>query len=201
MADCPSAAWTTPQGSDVTVAFAAATPEPTAASWLSGDHLVAAGTVVAALLAAIVAIATYRAERRLARAERLAATFAHAIQAVEDYLESPYRIRRRPARDAQIRFALTSHISEIQSRIAFHQAWMAVDAGSVAVQYQRLVEAAHVEAGAQMSDAWRGPATRADKEVPLGVRLPHPLSTEAKTACLTAMRIELNRTRSFWHLG
>ena len=185
----------------MTSPFGAPAAEAIPTSWLSGDHLVAVGTVLAAVVTGLVAIATFRAERRLARSERLATAFAQAIQAVEDYMEAPYRIRRRPARDAQIRFALTSHVSEIQSRIAFHQAWMAVDASSVAVPYQRLVEAARVEAGVQMSYAWRGPATRADKDVPMGVRQPHPLSTEAKTACLTAMRIELNRSRSFWHVG
>jgi hypothetical protein len=37
------------------------------------------------------------------------------------YLETPYRVRRRPARDAGTRYEITNTISDVQSRIRLHQ--------------------------------------------------------------------------------
>lgn len=163
--------------------------------WFTGDHLVALATVLAAVIAAAVAIGSYRAEHQRARHERFARAFAEAVQAVEDYLEAPYRIRRRPPRDPGTRFQLTGMVSDVQSRIAFHEAWLTTLSPTVAEKYRDLVRAARQEAGPQMSEAWRARPTSADSQVPLGVRYEHPLSDAAKAACLTAMRWELTPKR------
>src|ERR1022692_1459120 len=81
--------------------------------------------VVAALIAiaggVVIAALTYGLNQRVARRERQAKSFADALTAIEDYAEMPYRIhRRRATREA--RHDLTEQISQIQSRIAFHQA-------------------------------------------------------------------------------
>lgn len=170
--------------------------EPVQASaWFTGDHLVALATVIGAVMAAAVAIASYRAEHQRARHERFARAFAEAIQAVEDYLEAPYRIRRRPPCHAEVQFQLTAMVSDVQSRIAFHEAWLTSLSPIVAEKYCKLVRVARQEAGSQMTDAWRSRATSTDTQVPLGEPFKRPLADAAKVACLSAMRWELTPRR------
>ena len=57
-------------------------------------------TIIAALIAALVAVAGYMVTQAQARRERKAKEFADALAAVEEYLEAPYRIRRRQAATA-----------------------------------------------------------------------------------------------------
>jgi hypothetical protein len=54
-------------------------------------------TIIAALIAALVAVTGYMLTQAQARRERRAREFADALAAVEEYLEAPYRIRRRQA--------------------------------------------------------------------------------------------------------
>jgi hypothetical protein len=88
-------------------------------------------TIIAAGVAALVVVVGYIVAQAQARQERRAKAFAEALAAVEDYMECPYRIRRRPNSDAATRQGITSAISDIQSRIAFHEAWLQVETPSV----------------------------------------------------------------------
>jgi len=160
--------------------------------WFTGDRLVAVATIVAALMMAAVAIRAYRVQQRRARDERYARAFAEAIQAVEDYLETPYRIRRRPPRSPAIRFELTGLVSDIQSRIAFHEAWLTTMSPLIARAYRELIVAARQDAGPQMTAAGHSPPTRRDGAVPIGQRYEHPLANAAKERCLAAMQKELS---------
>jgi len=130
-------------------------------------------------------IVAQQAENR--RQER-AKAYAEAIRAVEDYLETPYRIRRRDGSGA-VRWELTESISEIQSRINLHSDWLAINASQeVYDAYLAFVRAAKEEAGGQMTAAWNGPVTKKDRQVPLGKGLPQPKSVAAKKVVLEAMK-------------
>lgn len=144
-------------------------------------------TIAAALLAAGIVVLGFLHERRQHARSRRAEAYAGALQAVSDYLEAPYRIRRRTGTAAD-RFALTAHVSEIQSRLDFFAAHLALIAPNVLDAYVALVTAAKVESGPQMSEAWRSRSTRRDRDVPLVKAYPHPLSDEARSAALAAMR-------------
>lgn len=149
-------------------------------------------TVVAAalgaLIAALVVVAGYRRQKNAARREERVTVYAEALRAVEDYLEAPYLIRRRDG-SHQARMDLVRHVSDIQSRIAFHRAWLQLHAASETCEaYEALVRCAKAEAGKQMSHAWRSRPTRHDRDVPLGTRLQQPLSDAARTKVLEAMR-------------
>lgn len=149
-------------------------------------------TVVAATLgafiAALVVVAGYRRQKNATRREERVTVYAEALRAVEDYLEAPYLIRRRDG-SSPARMDLIRHVSDIQSRIAFHRAWLQIHAASETCQaYEELVRCARSEAGKQMTDAWRSRPTRRDRDVPLGARLQQPLSDAAKTEVLEAMR-------------
>ncbi len=121
-----------------------------AASGWSWAQTTALTVPVIALLGVYI---TYTLNQRAVRRERRSKTFAEALTAVEEYLEMPYRIRRRPDLP-EARRELTDEVSSILARMAFHQAWLQIEASSVAGPYATLVATARAEAGVQMSVAW-----------------------------------------------
>ena len=110
-------------------------------------------TIIAALIAALVAVTGYMLTQAQSRRERRAREFADALAAVEEYLEVPYRIRWRSAATPEAREAITALINSIQTRIVFHLAWLQVETPAVGQAYAALVSAARSEAGKQMSEA------------------------------------------------
>lgn len=144
-------------------------------------------TITAAILAAVIVVLGFFHERRQHARSRRAEAYAGALQAVGDYLEAPYRVRRRSGSAAD-RFTLTTHVSEIQSRLDFYTAHLALIAPAVLDAYSSLVAAAKAEAGPQMSAAWNARPTRGDRDVPLVVAYPHPRADAARAVVLAAMR-------------
>jgi hypothetical protein len=148
-------------------------------------------TIIAALIAALVAVAGYMLTQAQARRERRAREFADALAAVADYLEAPYRIRRRQAATPEAREALTSALSDLQARIALHRAWLQVEAPAVGHAYEALVFAARSEAGAQMAEAWNAAPLTSDTDMNLKVAYPHPNSDAERAKVIAAMRQHL----------
>lgn len=163
------------------------------ASILAGSFE-ATATIIGALIAAAAVVLTIVGDRHRQRSARRADAFAAALQAVSDYLEAPYRIRRRTGGHAERR-RLTEAVSEIQSRIDFHRAHLAVIAPKVAVLYEQLVQAAKQEAGAQMTHAWKAAPTRRDRDVPLAAAFSHPSSDAARRRVVAAM---IRNSYWFW---
>lgn len=148
-------------------------------------------SVGAALIAAFVAVVGYAIQQKAGRREQRATIYAQALQAVEDYCEGPYRIRRRDG-SAATRQHLTESLSDIKSRINFHQGWLSIHASAeLAAAYTALVTAAQSEAGVQMTAAWKSPPTKKDRDVPLGTPYPRPKTDAAKAVVLTLMKAEL----------
>ncbi|WP_290471727.1 hypothetical protein [Leifsonia sp. 71-9] len=162
-------------------------PAPTGAAFvaITGDGI---ATIIAAILAAMMVVIGYRVQQSQTRKASQAAVYAEAIRAIHDYLEAPYRVRRRDGRAAS-RLDVTNHVSDVQSRIAYYRTLLQLHAPeAVSVQYDQLIAAARSEAGPQMSGAWAGRPTRADKSVPLGTPLPHPKSDEMIEQLILAMK-------------
>ncbi|MFF1301873.1 hypothetical protein [Streptomyces sp. NPDC058307] len=67
--------------------------------------------LIVPFIAVFGAFLTYALNQRAARREHQAKTFAEALTAVEEYLEMPYRIRRRPESSASMRQQLTDEVS------------------------------------------------------------------------------------------
>lgn len=180
------------------MAFAAAGPHVLAGqhaglftyfTWSEGATIIAA--VAAGLLAAGVAVFGYSAQQRSARRDQRATGYAEALRAVEDYLEAPYRIRRRDGSSAA-RMSVATHVSDVQSRISFYSGWLSIHAPHhVRQAYVAFVSAAKQDAGPQMTQAWRSRPTRKDGDVPLGAALPQPRASLARDAVVTAMRQDL----------
>src|SRR5258708_28923398 len=78
--------------------------------------------IIAALIAALVAVAGYALTQAWTRREQRAKAFADALAAVEEDLEAPYPVRRRPRATPEVRAALTAALRHLQAPIALHRA-------------------------------------------------------------------------------
>jgi hypothetical protein len=122
-------------------------------SWNEGATIVAA--FGAAAIAAIIAVVGYGRQRKAERRAERATLYGHAIAAVEEYLESSYRIRRRDD-TIESRVAMTSAISDTKTKISLDQALLEMHAPTaVSDAYNAFVAAAQREAGPQMTAAWK----------------------------------------------
>lgn len=146
------------------------------------------GTLLAAALGVGIAVWTYVVTRASARRDHQATVYAEALRVVEDYLEGPYRVRRRDGSDDQ-RAVITTWMSDVKSRMNYYQGLLQVHGNrKVARAYDKLVEAATADAGPQMTQAWRTRATRRDRDVPLGFSYDRANSDKAKNDVLFEMK-------------
>ncbi|RZS68417.1 hypothetical protein EV187_0846 [Agromyces ramosus] len=147
--------------------------------------------MLAAIIAAVVVVVGYVVQQGKARSDRRARTYAEAIRAVHDYLEAPYLVVRRDG-SAAARIAISSSISDIQSRLRFYESLLSIQAPQhVADAFSDLVKCARTEAGGHMTEAWQRRPLRRDRHAPRGQRLEHPLSDAAMTNVLASMRTDL----------
>lgn len=145
-------------------------------------------TILAALLAAIVAVVGYTIQQRITRKERRAVIYSEALRAVEDYLEAPYLVRRRNG-SASARQTITTHISEIQSRLSYYSALLDIHAHSeISTAYRALVSAARADGGKAMTQAWKTRPTRRDGSVSIPSRYDRSLSDGARRAYVEVIR-------------
>jgi hypothetical protein len=127
-------------------------------------------TIVAAIIAAIVVVAGYVVQQRISRRQHQATIYSQAIQAVEDYVQAPYRIQRKDG-SSETRQILIRDVSDIQSRLAYFESMLEINApDQIAAAYRDLVQAARNEAGTQMTAAWRAKPIRSGRDVPLTTR-------------------------------
>lgn len=159
-------------------------------------------TIIAAAIAAVVVVSGYWVTHARDRRERRATAFADALAAVEEYLEAPYRIRRRRAATPEVRDGLAMSLSDLQTRIARHRSWLRVEAPLVADAYDALVAAARLEAGVQMTEAWNSAPPATDADMNLRVAYQHPRSDAERDKVIAAMGKHLKympSIRSSWH--
>lgn len=149
------------------------------------------GTLGAATIAATIAVRAYRRQHDEARRQRRAEFYANAVQAVEDYMEGPYRIRRRDG-TASARREITQQLSDVKSRINFYLTWMDIEADDeVRAAYAAYYRTAMSEAGPQMTAAWNRSPTTQDASVPIGAALPRVRTDAARADLTIALRQDL----------
>ncbi|MGC9497280.1 hypothetical protein [Streptomyces sp. WG7] len=129
--------------------------------------------------------------QRAVRRESRAKTFAEALTTVEEYLEMPYRTRRRPQSSPAVRQQLTDEVSDLLARMALRQAWLQIEASAVAGPCSALVATARADAGARMSLAWQQPPITTYSGMNLGVPYPRDRSIAARANCIAVMRRHL----------
>ena len=155
----------------------------TAADWLA---------LTAVLITAVVALFGYWITQRTARRDRLAKSYAEALEAVAAYEELPYRIRRRAG--ANYREELSRRTSDVQESLFFHRAWISMESESAGDAYDALVRKAKKRGGIHRRDAWRQPIADDDASMYFDGSYSHEIENE-REACITAMRNDLNRWR------
>lgn len=157
-------------------------------------------TIIAAVLAAIIAVLGYTIQRKISRRSERADLYGNAIGAVEAYLEGPYRIRRKTS-DAGTWFAISSALSDAKTAISQHQALLEMHAPTeVADAFREFANAAIREAGPQMTAAWGTPPIQAPTDVPLGTRYDRTDADAKRTAMVKAMAADLKSVGTWWRL-
>jgi hypothetical protein len=131
------------------------------------------GIIIAALIAATGVMATIITTSGRARRERLTDMYAEALSGVSQYIEGPYRIRRRTVGNADQRVAITTFLSDVKARMDHSQNMLNLHApAGVGAAYKAYVSAAMREAGQQMHEAWTMPGIKHDLDVNLRVAYP-----------------------------
>lgn len=153
----------------------------------------AIATIIVGIVAAIVAVNAYKTQQQETRRQEKAKLYAEAVRAVEDYMESPYRIRRKDG-SAEARREITQHISDVKSRISYYTGLLAIHGTrEVCAAYDTFVNAAQREAGPQMTAAWEIKPVKKDKDVPLRTAPLQRTATDAARATLLAvLKIDLD---------
>lgn len=166
-----------------------------ASSWGAAQN----ATLIAAALAVCGVAATILTASARARREHKADLFAQALAAAADYMEGPYRIRRKDGTAAH-RNAITAGLSDVKSRIDHSQALLRLHASNeVAAAFDDLVLAAKIEAGAQMHEAWLAPPTETDAQVNLETAYDRTMCEKYRNEAIALMQAEL--ARRWWNIA
>lgn len=147
--------------------------------------------VVAAAIVASVAVRGYLYERRNRRRDDLRALFSQALEAVAEYQELPYLVRRRGEVSPMTTAELSARISAVQIRLDFYSARLVLEEDKLGSIYSALVKVIRSESGAQISDAWRSVRLADDSDQPLGAAFSRAEGEKAKSDCLLLMQAYL----------
>jgi hypothetical protein len=131
----------------------------TASAWV-------APTIVIAIVALAVSLATFFLTGRRARLDRQRQVFADAFSAVAEYREYPFIVLRRdPAEPAKERQRIGGDLSEVQSKLNSYGARLRVEERFVGDRYRELVAATRRVAGSKIREAWNREPVAIDADV------------------------------------
>lgn len=147
-------------------------------------------TLALGVVTAGVALIGYWLNLHIKRREIKIQTYATALQAIHDYEELPYAIRRRRSSEAEVRATLAEKISEVIAKLNYHQTLLNMHSPVVAEAYSDLFARTRQLGGPYRGAAWRTNPISADEDVPRAAYYPYDNEPELKM-CLLAMRREL----------
>jgi hypothetical protein len=119
------------------------------------DSLANLISLVAIVASAFGALIIFAASQLATARDRQREEYAKALQTVVKWTEMPYRIRRRNASDQATMSRLIDAMHALQEEIAFHDAWISVEAPEVATAYRALVNKAKAECEDHLRNAWK----------------------------------------------
>lgn len=157
-------------------------------SWSEGIWANVFVPIVAAVLAALVVVFGYLYDRRNKRRDDLRALFSDALEAVAEYQELPYLVRRRAQMAPMTSSELSARISAVQTRLDFFSTRLSLEANELGASFSEVVRTVRSESGQQISEAWRTERVVGDEEMPLGKAFPRGKGDEAKERCLSVMK-------------
>lgn len=189
------------------------TPPPVTTAQVTAAGTVGTGLLVTSLLSAAVIAAVvgalvnlWLARRKGADEERarVRATFAEAYEAVAQYKEFPYAIRRRRDNDAAgERVRLSEALREVQARLSYYILWVKAESDDVGSAYEGLVSNLRRVAGMACHDAWEAEPAHSDSDMNIG---PDVVNLQAlsfyEQAYVQAVHKHLQprkRMRNLWH--
>ncbi|MGW7818000.1 hypothetical protein ACWGLF_07660 [Streptomyces puniciscabiei] len=148
-------------------------------------------TLLTGLVTALVALIGYWVSQHQKRRERRADVFASALEAIQEYEQTPYLIRRREGPDAATRARISERLSASAARRRYHEAVLTLDSPIVAASYRALLVRTRRQVGPYRSDAWKLPVIASDEEFPGSAYYAYDNEPEWDL-CLLAMRRELS---------
>jgi hypothetical protein len=132
----------------------------------TGGSAWVAPTIVIAIVALAVSLATFFLSGRRARLDRQRQVFADAFTAVAEYREYPFIVRRRdPAGSAQERKRISSDLSQVQASLNGFIARLRVEDPHFGARYADLVAATRRVAGQLIREAWNSEAVAVDAQI------------------------------------
>jgi hypothetical protein len=137
-----------------------------AAESTSGDASLLAPAIVAAIVAGVVSLMTFMLAGRRARLDRQRQVFADAFEAVMEYREYPFIVRRRsPDEPAEERRRISGELSRVQARMDAFKARLLVEDPYIGRCYTELVKKTRQVAGAMIKSAWDNDPVSLDAEM------------------------------------
>jgi hypothetical protein len=137
-----------------------------AASGGGSNNSLWAPAIVAAIVAAAVSLTTFALTGRRARLDRQRQVFADAFEAVMDYREYPFIVRRRnPNEPEKERQRLGGELSRVQARMNSYKARLLVEDPEIGKLYKELVKQTRLHAGAHIKSAWDNEPVAVDEEM------------------------------------
>ena len=129
-------------------------------------------SVIAALVVGTSAVASavlaYLLGQRRTSVERKRTLCAEAIADALQWLELPYRIRRRPDDTPQTLTALGDRINDLRERLQFHEKWLRIEIPQSVASYQRLVGEVIAAAGQEIENAWNASPAQSASNMNVG---------------------------------
>lgn len=137
-----------------------------AAESASADASLVAPAIVAAIVAGVVSLLTFMFAGRRARLDRQRQVFADAFEAVMEYREYPFIVRRRhPDEPAEERRRIAGDLSRVQAKMNAFKARLLVEDPYVGRCYAELVKETRLVAGAHIKAAWDNDPVSVDEEM------------------------------------
>lgn len=125
-----------------------------------------APAIVAAIVAAAVSLTTFALTARRQRQDRQRQVFGDAFEAVMDYREYPFIVRRRNPNEPEAeRQRLSGELSRVQARMNAYKARLLVEDPEIGKLYKDLVKQTRLHAGAHIKSAWDNEPVSADQEM------------------------------------
>jgi hypothetical protein len=124
------------------------------------------GAVIAAAVAAMINLVLSRRKSLEDERVRVRTTCAEAFEAVAQYKEFPYAIRRR-RNDvaAEERVRLSDELRGVQARLSYFTAWMRGEDADLSTAFDDLVQNLRHTAGSACHDAWLAPPAHSDADM------------------------------------
>jgi hypothetical protein len=92
--------------------------------------------------------------------------FSRALQAVSQYEEFPYIVRRRNAAQPEAeRIRISTELRAVQAELSYHSAWITTESRRVGRAYAELADELRNVAGGLMRDAWNADPVRDDADM------------------------------------